>query len=326
MPLSLTETQALNAVAEAMYGFLPGKPHPYGNRALSIPAVADELGLTRFWPGGSKKQAIAALLASTMEHRRDQLCPLVHRIVQRGLTYRQFKGNPIVRDEIEYLNRMTFSAGFIVAELSNARFLATLPDKVAPGPAATGAPSRATSAAVANSPATSESVRRNDLAVERYSELKVGLESLMKLAPTPRGYAFESFLSDFFDAFSLAPRGAFRLVGEQIDGSFECRQEVYLLEAKWQNDRVGDRELLALNARVDRKSKWARGLFVSYAGFSDVGLEAFQQTKDKCVVGCEGQDLWETLNRRIDFAEVIRRKVRAAAETGRSFVPVRELF
>jgi uncharacterized protein YjbI with pentapeptide repeats len=34
------------------------------------------------------------------------------------------------------------------------------------------------------------------------------------------------------------PRGSFRLIGEQIDGSFHLEGETYLLEAKWQGVRA----------------------------------------------------------------------------------------
>lgn len=39
-----------------------------------------------------------------------------------------------------------------------------------------------------------------------------------------------------------------------------------------------------------------------------------------------GEDIYKALGRRIPIAEVIDRKVRAAAETGAAFVPLDELF
>jgi restriction endonuclease Mrr len=71
------------------------------------------------------------------------------------------------------------------------------------------------------------------------------------------------------------PRGAFRLTGEQIDGSFNLGDETYLLEAKWQNAPVVADELDAFQGKVERKAQWSRGLFISYSGFSKDGLEAF---------------------------------------------------
>jgi len=50
------------------------------------------------------------------------------------------------------------------------------------------------------------------------SKLKMDLLSLEKIEPLQRGFAFERFLNDLFEAHSLVPRAPFRLVGEQIDG------------------------------------------------------------------------------------------------------------
>ncbi|MEO7863120.1 MAG: hypothetical protein ABIU05_22330, partial [Nitrospirales bacterium] len=58
------------------------------------------------------------------------------------------------------------------------------------------------------------------------------------------GYAFEGFLSALFAAYGLAPRGSFRLQGEQIDGSFQIQRDTYLLEAKWQASLIGNADLL----------------------------------------------------------------------------------
>jgi len=143
------------------------------------------------------------------------------------------------------------------------------------------------------------------------------------LDPHPRGYAFEKFLKELFDANGMAGRASFRLVGEQIDGSFEMMGETYLLEAKWTNKQVDAADLRSFNAKVEDKASWSRGLFVSNSGFSEDGLVAFG--KGKRVVCMDGLDLSDMLQQRLSFNEVLSKKVRRAAETGRPFVRVREL-
>jgi Restriction endonuclease len=152
------------------------------------------------------------------------------------------------------------------------------------------------------------------------------LLKLSALKSQERGYAFEGFLSDLFALYRLAPRGAFRLTGEQIDGSFHLKNEVYLLEAKWQEGRVGVAELLTFNGKVEGKAQWSRGLFVSYSDFSEDGLHAFAQGRRTSIVCMDGLDLSHVLSGQIDFAETVERKVRRAGETNRAFVPVRDLF
>lgn len=158
----------------------------------------------------------------------------------------------------------------------------------------------------------------------KFSELQTSLIDLSKLDPVPRGFAFEKYLKQLFDSFGLGARASFRLVGEQIDGSFVLDNETYLLEAKWQNELVGATGLHAFNGKLEEKANWTRGLFVSYSGFSVDGLKAFG--RGKRLVCLDGADLAEALGRELPLNTVLERKVRHAAETGIAFAPVRELF
>ena len=152
------------------------------------------------------------------------------------------------------------------------------------------------------------------------SSLAGRLLHLSELDPQPRGYAFEKFLKGMFDAYGLSARASFRLVGEQIDGSFVLRDDIYLLEAKWTNALVDTATLRSFNAKVEDKARWSRGLLLSYSGFSSEGLTAFG--RGKSVICMDGRDLHDVLSRRLDFAAVLAMKVRRAAETGQPFVRV----
>lgn len=158
----------------------------------------------------------------------------------------------------------------------------------------------------------------------QYEELRDELNALWDMEPRPRGYAFEKYLKKLFDTFHLSARAPFTLTGEQIDGSFQLGHETYLLEAKWVKEPIGNLELHAFHGKVEQKASWARGLFVSFGGFTDVGLVAFGRAKR--VVCMEGRDIYEALDRNIPIDTVLERKVRHAAETGQPFVPLRELF
>jgi len=159
-----------------------------------------------------------------------------------------------------------------------------------------------------------------------YEALSLSLKEVMRLAPHPRGFAFERFLDELFTAFKLAPRRSFRLVGEQIDGSFHLASDTYLLEAKWQDTLIGNHELQAFAGSVRSKAIWSRGLYLSYSGFSGDGLEAFARGDATRIICADGLDLWQIIEKQLDLPEVFLLKTRRAAETGRAFVPVRELF
>lgn len=148
----------------------------------------------------------------------------------------------------------------------------------------------------------------------------------MQLPPNPRGFAFEKFLDDVFATFDLAPRRSFRLVGEQIDGSFHLAHETYLLEAKWQDPQIGNRELQAFAGTVRTKSSWARGLYVSYSGFTEDGLSAFGRGDATRIICLDELELWHIVTNKLDLAAVLSLKTRRAAERGRAYFPVHELF
>lgn len=157
-----------------------------------------------------------------------------------------------------------------------------------------------------------------------YRSLQVRMQELLPLPAQQRGYKFESFLKDAFNAFELQSKEAFRIVGEQIDGSFLLGHEVYLLEARWRDAASNVADLHTFHGKLEQKAAWTRGLFVSYAGFTSDGLEAFGRGKK--LVCMDGLDLLEALSREISLREVLARKVRHAAERGLVFVRVRDLF
>jgi hypothetical protein len=150
------------------------------------------------------------------------------------------------------------------------------------------------------------------------------LIEVSRLPAQQRGYEFERFLKDLFDAYGLSGRASFRLTGEQIDGSFVMHSETYLLEAKWQNLPTGAEDLHTFEGKLGQKASWSRGLFVSISGFSNDGLLAFGRGKSLiCMDGC---DLSEMLKRRLPVVDVLAAKVRRAAETGSPFTRVRDLI
>lgn len=154
--------------------------------------------------------------------------------------------------------------------------------------------------------------------------LKQQLIDLAALQPQPRGYAFEVWLTEAFNAFGLAARDPFRLRGEQIDGSFQLQGETYLVEAKWHAAQTGASDLHAFHGKVEQKAAWARGLFISNSGFTPDGLVAFGRAKR--VICMDGLDLYEMLERELPLDQVLERKARRAAETGQPFERVRDLF
>lgn len=156
-----------------------------------------------------------------------------------------------------------------------------------------------------------------------FSRLSDRLVAIRDLAAQERGYEFERFLTDMFDAFRLRAREPFRLTGEQIDGSFELAGEIYLVEAKWLNRKVGVAELHTFHGKLEQKASWTRGAFISFGGFTEEGLLAFGRAKR--LIAVSGRDIKETLDRNVGVDRMLAAKVRRAAETGTVHVPFADL-
>jgi hypothetical protein len=156
--------------------------------------------------------------------------------------------------------------------------------------------------------------------ITKIQKLTSDLLSISTLSPHQRGYAFQTFLKDAFNLYSLSARESLRLKGEEIDGSFMLDNEIYLIEAKWTAEQTGVADLHNFEGKLQQRAAWTRGLFVSYSGFTVGGLEAFG--RGKRTICMNGQDFAEALSRELPIDHVIRQKVRQAVETGAPFTPV----
>lgn len=308
MPLSLSETQAIAKLADHLYDYLPGKAHPFARPPISFETISAQLGLGNFWPGGSKLPAITTLLERTLEYQRGRFCDFILTAVREGIKYRTKRGQPLTRDEIETLNQLVLKVGFKIPELWDPSFLTSLP----------------------SSPKTDKEEQGSEMqqgpSAERLSELQQAFLGLEELTPQQRGFAFERFLNELFAEFGLAPRGSFRLRGEQIDGSLEFENNTYLVEAKWQSTPIGQAELLVFHGKVAGKTTWSRGLFISVGGFSEDGLAAFSRGRPSNLIAINGQDLYFILKGEMTLPEALWLKTRRAAETGEIMVPIYQLM
>ena len=219
MSVSPRQIQTTAEIANLIYDFLPANPHPYADQAISFPECANKVGLGGLWRGGSKKPAVSQLLRDTLDRARDKFCPLIIEIVNTSILYRANKNNPIKREDIEVLNKLIIEVDFKIPELWDKTFLNSLPsDK--------------------------PEIKKVELTnAEAIAALRKEYIELPALEPHKRGYAFQDFLTKFFAIYGLKPKSAFRLVGEEIDGSFEINGDTYLLEAKWQALQTGQYDI-----------------------------------------------------------------------------------
>jgi hypothetical protein len=180
---------------------------------------------------------------------------------------------------------------------------------------------------------SNETSRKRGEHASRYVELSQKLEKLEQQfyqlgAEKDRrkaGLALEQLLNELFAAFELQPRQPFRIVGEQIDGSFLLDGHIYLMESKWEKNPLPEADLLVFRGKIEGKSTFTRGLLIALNDVSAQARHAITQGKAPSFFVMNGHDLLMILRNAVGLPEFLRKRVRLLAEEGRMFVPFSEV-
>lgn len=316
MALSLKETRAISGLADVLYDFLPGSGHATWKGHVNFETVAAKVGLGGMWPGGSKKPAIVSLLSQTLDRDRGSFQKLILEVVRCGISYRQKQGRPIATAEIDQVNGHILELGFKFPELWDPEFRSSL---------------RQTTAERAQEQvAQAEFQNRQQSLEQRRSEEISRLKGIFcdLAAETDRskaGLALEKLLNQLFELFELKPRQAFRVIGEQIDGSFEMDGQIYLLESKWEKHALPEADLLVFRGKIEGKSPFTRGVFIALNDVSPEARDAITRGKSPSFFVVNGYDLMMILSGKISLTDFLRKRVRLLAEEGLVCVPFAQI-
>ena len=235
------------------------------------------------------------------------------------MRYCDNRQEPVRRSEIDALNQAIQLLGYKIPDLWDQRFLNGL----------------APDGTVVSQQSIPSSVQLSEDAQERAAQLTSRLLTLGTLRTTfyslwsmddrqAAGSALETLLNELFRTFDLDPHEAFRVTGEQIDGAFELDRETYLLEAKWHKEKVNESDLLIFRGKIEGKSNWTRGVFVSINGFTTGAIEAITIGKTPNHFLMTGDDLVAVLEGAVGLDALLRAKQRRLAERGQVFLSVRD--
>ncbi len=151
---------------------------------------------------------------------------------------------------------------------------------------------------------------------EKLEELKRQfLDLAISTDAQKRGFQLEKLLNELFHLFDMFPKAAFKITGEQIDGSFTFDNDDYILEAKWQKAQINAGDLYKFGGKISGKLKNTLGLFISLDGYSTECTETGSSIV-KSMILMDGQDLMMVLDGRIRLNEMIFIKRRHASDTG----------
>jgi Restriction endonuclease len=134
-----------------------------------------------------------------------------------------------------------------------------------------------------------------------------------------RGYELERLLLDLFALEGLDPSPSYCGQGEQIDGLFRLDHRYLLLEAKWQKAEAAASDIFSFRGKLEGKLIGTIGVFVSVSGFSEDAPDALIWGKEINVILVDRGDVKLALDERYSFAEIMRVKLRQAAQRGRVY-------
>jgi hypothetical protein len=276
------------------------------------------MGIGNFWEKMSKRPGIAMVLEKILIYRRDLFERFILESVRKGYSYRLKNNQPIQRDEIEKLNGLLIDVGYRFPDLWDQDFLKRLEVGVFDQ-----AQKNIEQVLMA------ESIKISEIDIKRRTldDLKQKFYALYaEQNRQAAGFAFEKVLNELFNLFGLEPRSPFKLIGEQIDGSFCLDNEIYLVEARWYKEPISKGMLVAFHGKVEDKSQFTRGIFISMSGISEEAENTFTRGRRANFFILDGFDISIVLEGQVPLDMLLRAKLRKLAEEGIFYIPANLLF
>lgn len=158
---------------------------------------------------------------------------------------------------------------------------------------------------------------------DEYVRLAALPEDAHRTEKQRRGFAFERILKDLLAKDQLEPRAGYKPAGEQIDGSFFLDGSIFLLEAKWHAAPVPASTLYQFKGKVDGKLSGTLGVFISMSGYSADAVDALTLGKTLNLILFNKDDMDAAIIDGRGFKDVLKSKMRKAAEEGVVFYPAK---
>lgn len=156
---------------------------------------------------------------------------------------------------------------------------------------------------------------------EALDALKRDFYSLFSITnPQERGKKLEGVLNSMFSLYGILVSEAFTRNGdngegiiEQIDGVVEIDSQIYLVEMKWKNSKIGNDDILIHLGRIYHRTN-AHGIFISASGFTDSGIIASKEalTNKAILILTDLEEFIKILDNDIDLTQYFKSKIRNA--------------
>jgi hypothetical protein len=153
---------------------------------------------------------------------------------------------------------------------------------------------------------------------EKIEVVKKQLYALFAIKnPQERGKSVEAALNAFFEFCGIAVREAFTISGdngegiiEQIDGVIELDNQVYLVEMKWLNTPVSNRDIHQHLGRMFSRPR-PNGIFISASGYTDSAIIACKEAINRSglIILMNLEEFVKILESKTEFIPYLREKI-----------------
>ncbi|MBK9039192.1 MAG: restriction endonuclease [Bdellovibrionales bacterium] len=130
----------------------------------------------------------------------------------------------------------------------------------------------------------------------------ISLTTGSEYTPQQRGYKLEDLFCDLLQLSELEYSRPYKTPdGEQIDGHFRFDKFDYLIESKWEDGVIKQKDLSVFDGKIRGKAQSTRGLFLSANGFDENAVIKFSGDSPRIIL-MTGEDLALILSGRCSFS------------------------
>lgn len=161
--------------------------------------------------------------------------------------------------------------------------------------------------------------------LEDLNLLLITLTTTTEYIPQKRGYKLEDIFCDLLQLSEIEYSRPYKTPdGEQIDGHFRYEKFDYLVECKWEDGFIKQKDLSIFDGKIRGKAQSTRGLFLAANGFDENAVQKFSGDSPRIIL-MTGEDLAMILNGQVIFYDAMKAKVEAIVRYGKINFPLRKI-
>lgn len=160
-----------------------------------------------------------------------------------------------------------------------------------------------------------DEIKQHNLKID---QIKNDLFALFKeTIPQVRGKKLESVLNSLFSFYGILLKQDFKRISsesdgilEQIDGVIELDGKIFLVEMKWTNSPISNRDIFAHLGRIHYRAE-ARGIYISAAGYTASAKEAANNAliKSELIILIDLKEITDILENKTDLLIYLRNRI-----------------